>query len=168
MTWILGWVFKYVFYLGQSGRSATMRDTLLAFPSQFSLRIDIENPARRVFAFRRDGPIWSILPAHETQSPTWILVFRSEGVLRRILQMRTSLHQAFVERRVALKGSIPESIRLLRVFDVVFSYLLPLPRLLRSVARSPVPLPLLTKAWRVLGFLVRVPVWAFKKDFDLR
>jgi hypothetical protein len=144
-----------------------MRDTLLAFPSQFSLRIDIENPAKRVFAIRRDGPIWSIVSAADIENPSWVLVFRSRGVLERVLLMRTSLHQAFVERRVALKGSIPESIRLLRVFDVVFSYLLPLPRLLRSVTRSPVPLPFATKCARALGFVVRAPLWTLKKEFDL-
>ncbi len=144
-----------------------MREALLAFPTQFSLRIDVENPARRVFAIRRDGPIWSIVSAAEIENPGWVLVFRSRGVLERILLMRTSLHQAFVERRVALKGSIPESIRLLRVFDVLFSNLLPFSRLLRAVARSPVPLPISQKLARAIGFVVRMPTWTFKKDFEL-
>ena len=145
-----------------------MRDALLAFPAQFSLRIDVENPARRVFAIRRDGPIWSIVSADQIENPGWVLIFRSRGVLERVLLMKTSLHQAFVERRVALRGSIPESIRLLRVFDVLFSNLVPIPRLLRSLARSPVPLPISTKITRSLGFLVRIPLWALKKDFEIR
>lgn len=144
-----------------------MRETLLAFPEKFSLRMDTQNPERRVFGLRRDGRLWSIVPASELNAPTWVLSYRSRGVLRRILLLQLSLHQAFIERRVALKGSIPESLRLLKVFDVLFSHLMPTPGLMRRFARAPSPIPLASKLGRGLGFAIRLPVWAFKKDFDL-
>lgn len=167
MSWLLSGIFKYVFFLGQPGRSAIMREILLSFPENFSLRMDTQHPYRRVFAFRRNGNFWSIIPAQALDNPTWILVFRSQGVLRRILFMQTSLHQAFIERRVALKGSIPESLRLLKVFDVLFSYLMPVPSLLKSLTRTSVPVPVFSKLMRVLSFFVRLPVRAFKKEFEL-
>ena len=167
VAWILGWVFRYVFFLGQASRSALMRDTLLAFPQNFSLRMDTQHPERRVFAIRRSGSIWSILPAHELENPTWVLSYRSAGVLRRVLFLQLSLHQAFVERRVTLKGSIPESLRLLKAFDILFSYLMPTYGLTRRFSRTPLTIPIGSKIARVVGFVMRLPFWAFKKEFDL-
>ena len=167
MSWLLGWIFKYVFFLGQAGRSAAMRETLLSFPENFSLRMDTQHPYRRVFALRRSGKFWTIVPAKTLDNPTWIFVFRSQGVLRRILFMRTSLHQAFIERRVALRGSIPESIRLLKVFDILFSYLMPVPSLLKSLTRTSLPVPLVSKIARVSSFIVRLPLRAFQREFEL-
>jgi hypothetical protein len=167
MALLLEILLHYLLFLGASKKRSTRIYSLLkALPSSFTLAFEIESTGEILLMLQRRGDLWSVLRNRDLfpEGVTWSIRFRSSAVLRQILFLKLSLQQAFVERKMSLRGSIADTIRILKLFESLIVTALPWEAWVRGLSREMISTSKTRALILSLCFVFQLPFQILRKE----
>jgi|GEM_PF-6992646 len=167
---LLELMLSYLLFLGSPTRSARIYSLLKSLPENFVLSFEVESTQRVLMMLERRNETWRILRRNSQypEEATWTLRFRSPSVLRQILFLEIPLQNAFVERKMSFKGSIADTLKILKLFETLVVYTLPWERWSSRLSREVAPASRTKALFTSFQFALQAPFQLWHNEREIR